>query len=244
MRASTVVISAVVHVGLAAGLIAVAQNREIRRKAISVAVTSEKKKEAKPKPPPPPKPVVRPPAAHPAAAPVKAAPVAAVARAAVPVTTNLTMSNSDADDTGPGIGLHPRAAPTTTAAPAGAKVASAQSEARLRKTRQDLGPGPAGGEAPCAEEPTKPEPVVKVDINYSLHPQAQADGVEGKIKLRFVVGADGEVTKVDVVSGIEPALDAAIVAAAMRWRFKPAMACGKPVAGGTYVFVARFELGN
>ena len=31
---------------------------------------------------------------------------------------------------------------------------------------------------------------------------------------------------------------------AQRWRFKPAMACGKPVAGGTYVFQARFELGN
>jgi protein TonB len=239
VRLSTLVLSAVFHVGLAVGLVAFAQQRELRKhRAISVAVADAKKKEAKPKPPPPPKPIARPAPAK-VTSVAKAEPSHAAAPVhAAPVATNLTMANSDSD-TGPGIGLHGPAPKATTAA-APTKVASAISEKRVKRAEEAA----AGGDAPCTEEPTKPEPVVKTEINYALYPQAQADGVEGKIKIRFVVGVDGEVERVDVISGIEPGLDAAIVAAAQRWRFKPAMACGKPVAGGTYVFQARFELGN
>ena len=50
----TVVISAALHVALATGLVAVAKNRDVRHRAISVAVEDAKKKEAKPKPPTPP----------------------------------------------------------------------------------------------------------------------------------------------------------------------------------------------
>ncbi|HEX4405921.1 MAG TPA: energy transducer TonB [Polyangia bacterium] len=235
MRVPTLVLSVAFHVGLAAGLVAFAQQRELRKhRAISVAVENAKKKEAKPKPPPPPRPIARPAPAH-VETVAKAAPAAVAHAAAAPVATNLAMSNSDSD-VGPGIGLHAPAPKTAAAAPV--KVASAISEKRLHHAEE------AAGDAPCAEEPTKPEPVVKTEINYALYPQAQADGVEGKIKIRFTIGVDGEVEKVDVVAGIEPGLDAAIVAAAQRWRFKPAMACGKPVAGGTYVLQARFELGN
>jgi protein TonB len=203
VRVPTLVLSVAFHVGLAAGLVAFAQQRELRKhRAISVAVADAKKKEAKPKPPPPPRPIARPAPAH----------VETVAKAAP--------------------------APVARAAAAPAKVASAISEKRLHHAEE------AAADAPCAEEPTKPEPIVKTEINYALYPQAQADGIEGKIKIRFTVGVDGEVEKVDVVAGIEPGLDAAIVAAAQRWRFKPAMACGKPIAGGTYVLQARFELGN
>jgi TonB family protein len=237
VRVPTIVLSAVFHVGLAAGLVAVAQQRELKKhRAISVAVAEEKKKAAKPAPPPPPRPIARPAPAHVVQALAKTDPAPVAHVAAAPVTTNLTMNNGDSD-VGPGIGLHGPAPKTTSAAPV--KVASAISERRVHRAEEE-----ATGEAPCAEEPTKPEPVVKTEINYALYPQAQADGVEGKIKIRFTVGVDGQVEKVDVVSGIEPGLDAAVVAAAQRWRFKPALACGKPVAGGTYVFQARFELGN
>jgi TonB family protein len=241
VRTPTVILSAVLHVGLAAGLVAMAQNREVKRRAIQVAVIGEKKKEAKPKPPTPPKPIARP-AAPPklAALPPPSTGPTHVARSA-PVATNLAMGNSGTGagglDIGPGIGLHGRAEPT--AAPAPVKMASAISESRTRRTQQE-----AGGDAPCNEEPTKPEPVFKTEINYSVYPQAQQDGIEGKLKLRFTVSERGEVTQVDVLAGIDPGLDAAVVAAAQRWRFKPAMACGKPIAGGTYVFAARFELGN
>jgi TonB family protein len=234
VRVPTLVLSAVFHVGLAVGLVAVAQQRELKKhRAISVAVADEKKKEAKP--PPPPRPIARPAPAHVVATVAKASAAPVAHAAAAPVATNLTMNNGDSD-VGPGIGLHAPAPRTTTAAPT--KVASAISERRVHRAEE------AAADAPCAEEPTKPEPVVKTEINYALYPQAQADGIEGKIKIRFVVGVDGEVDRVDVLSGIEPGLDAAIVAAAQRWRFKPALACGKPVAGGTYVFQARFELGN
>ena len=237
----TIVVSAALHVGLATGLVAVAQKREIRRRAISVAVQDAKKKEPpKPKPPAPPKPIAKPAAPKPAAAPTPVAAVAHVAHAA-PVATNLAMGNSGGSgglDVGPGIGLHGRAdAPPPAAA---TKVASAISERRLKAAKEEAG----GADAPCAEEPTKPEAIVKTEINYSVYPQAQQDGIEGKIKLRFTVSETGEVSQVDVLQGIDPGLDAAVVAAAKSWRFKPAMACGKPVAGGTYVVQIRFELGN
>jgi len=94
----------------------------------------------------------------------------------------------------------------------------------------------------CTEEPSKPDPVFKTEIEYTA--AARADGIEGKLKLRVVVGADGEVVRVDVLSSVSPELDAAAVAAVKHWRFRPAMACGKPVAGGTYVLARRFELGD
>ena len=235
----TVVISGALHVVLATGLVAVAQKREIRRRAISVAVQDAKKKDApKPKPPTPPRAIAKPAAPKVVAAPEPAAAPTHAAHAA-PVATSLAMNNSGGGDTdvGPGIGLHGRAAPAAAAATT--KVASAISDARLKRSKEA-----AGADEPCNEEPTKPEPTFKTEINYSVYPQAQQDGIEGKLKLRFTVSETGEVSQVDVLQGIDPGLDAAVVAAAQRWRFKPAMACGKPIAGGTYVFAARFELGN
>ena len=60
MRWPTVVLSVGLHVGLAVGLVSVAQKRELRRRAISVAVQDEKKKAKPVKPPAPPRPIVHP----------------------------------------------------------------------------------------------------------------------------------------------------------------------------------------
>lgn len=237
MRTATVIVSVGLHVGLAVGLVAVAQKRELRRHAISVAVTEEKKKVKPVKPPAPPRPIARPAAAKPVALAKAEAPVAVAHAAAAPMVTNLSMSNAGLD-IGPGIGLEGRAAKPAAAAPV--KVASALSAARTRHTQEEAG----GADAPCAEEPTKPEAVVKTPIDYTLYPQAQADGTEGKFKARLIVDARGEVSSVEVVTGVDPGLDAAIVAALQHWRFKPAMACGKPIAGGTFVVARTFELGD
>ncbi|HEY6477753.1 MAG TPA: energy transducer TonB [Polyangia bacterium] len=237
MRLPTVVLSVGLHVGLAVGLVSVAQKRELRRRAISVAVQDEKKKAKPPKPPAPPKPIVHPAVAkvEPVAPKAVAAPVAHAA--AAPMATSLSMSNAGLD-VGPGIGLEGRAKPT--AAPV--KVASAISERRTQHTRDEAG---GGADAPCQEEPTKPEAIIKApELNYALYPQAQADGLEGKFKARLTIDADGQVASVDVLGSIDTAFDAAIVAALQRWRFKPAMACGKPVAGGTFVVSRTFELGD
>lgn len=236
MRLTTVVLSVGLHIGLAVGLVAVAQKRELRRRAISVAVQDEKKKDKPAKPPAPPRPIVHPAVAkvEPVAPKASAEPVAHAADA--PVATNLSMSNA-ALDVGPGIGLEGRAKPT--AAPT--KVASAISERRTQRTRDEAGGSP---DAPCQEEPTKPEAIVKTPLDYTLYPQAQADGLEGKFKARLTIDADGQVSSVEVLGSIDSAFDAAIVAALQRWRFKPAMACGKPVGGATFVVARTFELGD
>ena len=62
--------------------------------------------------------------------------------------------------------------------------------------------------------------------------------------LEVTVDADGNVSDVKVITGVDPALDAAAIATVKTWRFKPALACGKPVAGGTYRIARRFELGD
>ena len=98
------------------------------------------------------------------------------------------------------------------------------------------------GAAPCTEEPTKPEPISKTEIGYTQ--QARQDNVEGRLVLRVTVDENGAVTSVTVVSSVEPSLDAAAIEAVKQWRFKPAMRCGRPVAGGTYTIARRFELGD
>lgn len=242
MKRATVVISFLVHAGVATALMTAAQKGE-RRKAISVAVASAKKKAEPPKPPPPPPPPRHAPrvvATAPKPAPVAEAPKP-VARA--PVATALAMSNDDAPG---GIALAAAlgAGHAAAAAAAPTRVASVASS-RTRRTREALGDAPAsaageGGDVPCAEEPTKPVPVARTELEYTV--AAKTEGIEGKLKLKITVAADGSVSDVEVLASVEPALDAVAVAAARQWRFKPAMACGKPVAGGTFILQKRYEL--
>jgi TonB family protein len=97
-------------------------------------------------------------------------------------------------------------------------------------------------EAVCTEMPTKPEPLVRPEIEYTT--AARAAGIEGRLVLRLIVAADGGVGQAEVLRGVDPGLDAAAVATVERWRFRPSQACGKPVAGGTYTLARRFELGD
>jgi protein TonB len=59
--------------------------------------------------------------------------------------------------------------------------------------------------------------------------QAKAAELEGTVVLRIIVLADGSVSKVDVVSGEEPFVGAA-VRAVKAWRYRPAMMEGQPIA--------------
>jgi len=147
------------------------------------------------------------------------------------------MSNEDIGDAVaiPIVVRQPQAAAAT-------KVASLDPDAHRRRLRPELGPGGPVADERCMDEPSKPEPVFKTEIEYTA--SARADGIEGKLKLKITVGADGSVLHVDVLASVSPELDAAAVSAVRQWRFKPAMACGRPVAGGTYVLARRFELGD
>jgi protein TonB len=239
MRSRTVILSLGFHAAIAATLLGAAGNKAARRPtAVSFNEEKKKAKVAPPKPPPaPPRPVSHP-VEHMLASVSKALPEP-VARAApaAPLTTALTMTNDD----GPGGIALPTRGPAAKAAPAaaGTKVASAVTDARRQRLREAA---TGSDDAPCNEDPTKPEPVFKQEIEYTA--AARAEGVEGRLKLRLTIAADGSVVKVDVIESVAPELDAAAVAAAKQWRFKPASACGKSVAGGTYVLVRRFELGD
>jgi protein TonB len=238
---TTVVLSVLLHAGVAVAVIGAAKRGPVR-KTFSVQMTETAKKKA-----PPPKPQTakpQPPKPKPAA-PVDAAPKLVAAPKAAeaptpkltfePVLTGIEMTN---DDSAGGVVIPVRA--PAAAAPTATKVASFEPEARRHRSH-DLGPGPQLDQG-CHDEPSKPEPVFKTEIEYTH--AARAEGIEGKLKLKLIVGADGSVVGVEVLSSVSPELDAAAVAAVRQWRFKPAMACGKPVAGGTYIIARRFELGD
>jgi len=154
-----------------------------------------------------------------------------------------TFSNDDVHaaatgSEGPGLAVLP-------ARPAAAKPAAAATKvATAMKRKQEGGDSAAGGqgEVVCEEEATKPVPIFKPDIEYTN--EARAAGVEGRLVLHLEIGPDGSVTNVTIVASVEAALDAAAIATVQKWRFKPAMRCGKPVAGGEYTLARRFELGD
>ncbi len=241
MKKATVVVSLLIHGGVAVALLAASQHHA-SGKNFFVQMTEAKKKEMKEKAkvvPPKPKvaKVVRPEehkVVEHRAAPVEA-PMPAARLPVAPINMDLAMSNEDIGDA---VAI-PVARPPQAATPT--KLASIEAEPRKRRIHE-IGPGGPATEAPCTEEPSKPEPVFKTEIEYTA--AARADGIEGKLKLKVVVGADGAVMTVQVLASVSPELDAAAVAAVKQWRFKPAMACGKPVAGGTYVLARRFELGD
>jgi protein TonB len=103
-------------------------------------------------------------------------------------------------------------------------------------------PAPPPGETPCTEDPTKPEPIAKTEIEYPQ--EARQEGVEGRLVLAVTIDANGAVTSVSVEKSVQAALDAAAVAAVKQWRFKPSTRCGKPVAGGVYRIARKFELSD
>jgi protein TonB len=246
VKRATIIISLLLHVGIAFGLVMSSQRRA-NGKTFFVQMQEEakkKQKEAAPKPKAVPKvakvdtrpkeqKAVAAPKVMPVEAPVQTAKV--VAAAVMP--TDIAMSNEDIGDAVaiPVVVRQPQAVAPT-------KVASFEPDAHRRRLRPELGPGGPIVDERCTEEPSKPEPVFKTEIEYTA--SARAEGIEGKLKLKIVVGADGSVQHVDVLSSVSPELDAAAVAAVRQWRFKPAMACGKAIAGGTYVLARRFELGD
>lgn len=243
MKRATIIISLILHAGIAFGLV-VSSQRRASGKTFFVQMQEEakKKKAAEPKPKPVPKvakvdprpketKVVAAPKAMPVEAPVQAKAVAAI------MPTDIAMSNEDIGDAVaiPVIVRQPQAAAPT-------KVASFEPDAHRRRLRPELGPGGPIAEERCTEEPSKPEPVFKTEIEYTA--SARAEGIEGKLKLKITVGEDGSVLRVDVLASVSPELDAAAVSAVKQWRFRPAMMCGKAVSGGTYVLARRFELGD
>ena len=71
-------------------------------------------------------------------------------------------------------------------------------------------------------------------------PDAVKAGVRGTVRLDAVVGKDGSIKKLKIISG-EPVLVKAATEAVSQWRYKPTLLAGKPVEVSTEIDVI-FEL--
>lgn len=237
-REAMIVASLALHGVIAAAALSAAHDKKVRRATTVSLAEPEKKKPEPVKPPPPPPPPPRPrPAPRPVApTPAAAAPEPAPVVRAAPVQTDTVLSNEVGMDIGTGRKPREEIAP----APAPAKPKPAPAKAPTHVERAEGATTDSAGA--CTEPPGKPEPTLKTEIEYTE--EARATGIEGRLVLRVTVDATGQVSDVVVVTSVDPALDAAAIATVKTWRFRPALACGKPVAGGQYTIARRFVLGD
>lgn len=102
-----------------------------------------------------------------------------------------------------------------------------------------LAPARAGAE--CTEYARARPTERPRTISYTE--EARREGAEGRLVLRVAVSATGTVTRVELQSGVHPALDREAVAAVRTWRFQPARLCGQAVEG-LYRVARRFEIAD
>jgi TonB family protein len=103
---------------------------------------------------------------------------------------------------------------------------------------------PAASPAPPPRKPAQASEPVLVRLVKPVYPEvARRYHVHGTVIVKIVVGANGRVTKADVLSGA-PALHQAALDAVRQWTYKPALLDGQPVAFGLRVAVAFLALGQ
>lgn len=140
----------------------------------------------------------------------------------------------------------PQFAPLPAPLPAGESRRSASGLGELPERAPGQEPRPRLVEPPRpppAPEPSPPPRPVAADMPVPVStptprypPTALRRGESGTVLVRVEVGPDGMPTAVEVErSSRSRALDRAAVDAVRRWRFRPAMADGHPVAGSVVV---------
>lgn len=226
-------LSLVVHGALLLAAGAASRHQAARPKSTPIRI-----REVAPPPPPPP--------AAEAPPPTEVAPVVAEAprtrpkpkRTPEPTTPSPAPAKSAAKapldlglftggDSGPGLAVGAPAKPPTAATPVAAEEPKPPERQKAKKRL-------------CNEASSKPVPVEKVQFDYP-HDVREA-GVEGRLIMRLHVSAAGKVTNVEILRSVDPRLDKVASSTARKWRFTPAMACGRRVAS-TYTLARRFELG-
>ena len=78
------------------------------------------------------------------------------------------------------------------------------------------------------EKATLPVPIQTVAAEYT--PEALKAGIQGSVKVRVGINEQGDVEDANVTGSLDPGLDQKALEAARKWKFKPAMLKGKPVA--------------
>jgi protein TonB len=91
-----------------------------------------------------------------------------------------------------------------------------------------LGAGTATGSAAAATVDSRPVPVNSPRPNYTE--DARVNGVEGFVRLRALVGAEGSVTDLRIISHLPDGLDEEAILAVRHMLFKPAMKDNHQVA--------------
>jgi protein TonB len=81
-------------------------------------------------------------------------------------------------------------------------------------------------------------PRILSEVQPEYTPVAKKAKLEGTVKVRCVVGADGNVTEPTVIQGVGMGLDENAVAAVKKWKFSPATLNKKPVRVSVIVEVA------
>ncbi|MBZ5579879.1 MAG: TonB family protein [Acidobacteriia bacterium] len=93
-----------------------------------------------------------------------------------------------------------------------------------------------GGTAPRARISTAPVLLYKVEPEYS--DEARQAKVQGVVVIMAEVDASGRLRKIMIVQPLGLGLDEKAAAAAERWRFRPAIADGRPVASSVTIEVS------
>jgi TonB family protein len=104
-------------------------------------------------------------------------------------------------------------------------------EDAAKNTMQDSAPETAGRENVL----TAKEVSVRADINAKPLPMypsgARQYGVEGRVKLRIILGADGKIRdEIEVLEGLPHGVTEEAIKAARRIKFEPAQKDGRPVS--------------
>lgn len=89
-----------------------------------------------------------------------------------------------------------------------------------------IGSGHAGNSIPTRVD-TKPVPLNRPTPRYTE--SARANGVQGSVLVRVLVGEDGNVKLIRVIRGLPDGLTEEAITTARQTKFKPAMKDGKPV---------------
>jgi protein TonB len=96
-------------------------------------------------------------------------------------------------------------------------------------------------EALCEEDIVKPIPEVVVRPEYT--DAAREGHIEGRVRVEVLVDEFGGVNSARVIKGLGYGLDEAALEAAKRMRFRPGTRCSKPIAS-PFVMAVRFLLGS
>jgi TonB family protein len=81
-------------------------------------------------------------------------------------------------------------------------------------------------------------PVVVKKVPPAYTERAQRFRVQGDVKLRLLIDANGQVKEVQTIEGLKHGLTDSAIRAAKQWRFQPATSLGKPVESRLDVVVA------